>query len=34
MGEGAQVIGYHNREVCVMQTAEAVLGVLRVTNAA
>ena len=28
-GEGAQVIGYHNREVCVMQNAETVLGVLR-----
>ena len=28
-GEGAQVTGYHNREVCVMQSAETVLGVLR-----
>jgi group II intron reverse transcriptase/maturase len=29
MGEGAQVIGYHNCEVCEMQSAETVLGVLR-----
>lgn len=29
-GEGAQVIGHHrNREVCEMQSAETVLGVLR-----
>ena len=28
-GEGAQVIGYHNRKVCEMQSAETVLGVLR-----
>src|SRR5687768_7883070 len=28
-GEGAQVIGYHDQEVCVMQNAETVLGVLR-----
>ena len=28
-GEGAQVIGYHDRKGCVMQSAETVLGVLR-----
>ena len=28
-GEGAQVIGYYDREACVMQSAETVLGVLR-----
>src|SRR5512133_21299 len=28
-GEGAQVIGYRNREVCAMQNAKSVLGVLR-----
>ena len=32
-GEGAQMIGYHNRKGCVMQSAETVLGVLRERDA-